>query len=65
MAWSSKTQASPQNIRKRIRAAVEALEAAQVLMDRRDDMAEARKHASNAIAWAHSADQKTMVRRAR
>lgn len=65
MGWSSKTLATPQNIRKRIDSAVEALEAAQVLMDRRHDMAESRKHASNAIAWANSARQKTMVRHSR
>lgn len=65
MAWRDNVDASPANIRKRIRAAVDALEGAQRLMLRRNDMSESMKSASNAIAWAHDADSKTMVIRRR
>ena len=66
MAWSEKTQPTPANARKRLWAAVEALDAAIELMGRHGDMKAASSHADNARAWAHSAIEKaTPARRAR
>jgi hypothetical protein len=60
MAWNPKTQASPQNIRKRIDAAIEALEGAITLANRRNDMSTSITASKNAIAWAKDARFKTL-----
>lgn len=63
MAWSSKTQATPANIRKRIDAANEAIAGARELMARRNDMKESDRSLSNAMAWLRQARNETMNRR--
>lgn len=64
MVWSSKTKPTPANIRKRIDSAIEALEAAGVLVENHGALPKAmQKELSNAKAWACSARRLTERRR--
>lgn len=62
MMWSSKTQPTPANIRKRITAAEEAVLAAITLIDRNDRLAPKggpRVPLENAKLWLQDAYQRT------
>lgn len=66
MAWSAKTKATPANIRKRIDAAIEALDGATTLLDKSGDTSRRSvkigAEIRNARAWAVSASNLTRKR---
>lgn len=66
MAWSAKTKPTSANIRKRIDAAIDALDAAKELLGASGESGQRanrlRANISNARAWAYSASEITRQR---
>lgn len=63
MGWSSKTKPTRANIRKRITAALEAIEGAKTLAENHGGMSRTISALNNAGAWVLDADAKTRARK--